>query len=287
SMETTAIFVVVDAGNRITEVKVESTPTAIARALANAFPVQRAVIETGRVAAAICPGLRELGIPVVCINAVQAHQSLKTMKTNKTDPGDPAGLAQLARTGFTKEVHVKPATAQGMRSVITARSHLVEARVRLDNAIRGLCAAVGLKVDAGPRKNLVAEVASLLGGRKRLAQKIKGLDRVLIAFSRRSSACQILMSIPGVGVQTAAAFAAAVDDAGRFKRSRSAGSTFGLVPKRHQSGELDWVGRITKQHVIKRNVWFALPVQRSSAVASGFGSMYPAAHEWVGFPTRQ
>mgnify|MGYP002757986582 FL=1 len=55
------------------------------------------------------------------------------------------------------------------------------------------------------------------------------------------------MTIPGVGVQTSAAFAAAVDEAGRFRQSRNAGAYFGLVPRRHQSGELDWTGRITKQ----------------------------------------
>ncbi|MGX1100231.1 transposase [Amorphus sp. MBR-141] len=60
-------------------------------------------------------------------------------------------------------------------------------------------------------------------------------------------ASQILMSIPGVGAQTAAKAAAAVDDVGRFKSSRSVGAYFGLVPKRHQTGELDWVGRITTQ----------------------------------------
>ena len=30
-------------------------------------------------------------------------------------------------------------------------------------------------------------------------------------------------------------------------RARNAGAYFGLVPRRHQSGELDWTGRITKQ----------------------------------------
>jgi transposase len=54
-------------------------------------------------------------------------------------------------------------------------------------------------------------------------------------------------SIPGVGVQTSAAFAAAVDEADRFRQSRTAGAYFGLVPRRHQSGEVDWTGRITKQ----------------------------------------
>lgn len=73
------------------------------------------------------------------------------------------------------------------------------------------------------------------------------MDRQLKAISLASPASQALMSILGVGVQTSAAFAAAVDDASRFKRSRTAGANFGLVPRRHQSEELDWTGRITKQ----------------------------------------
>ena len=91
-------------------------------------------------------GLGELGVAIVCIDARQAHQSLKAMKANKTDPHDAAGLAQLLRTGFYKEVHVKSPAAHGVRSVITARGHLVEARVRLDNTIRGLCATFGIRL---------------------------------------------------------------------------------------------------------------------------------------------
>jgi len=90
-------------------------------------------------------------------------------------------------------------------------------------------------------------VASLLRARERLVVEIGQLDRQLKAISTASPICQALMSIPGVGVQTSAAFAAAVDDASRFKRSRTAGAYFGLVPRRHQSGELDWTGRITRQ----------------------------------------
>ncbi|WP_370656189.1 transposase, partial [Paracoccus wurundjeri] len=36
-----------------------------------------------------------------------------------------------------------------------------------------------------------------------------------------------------------------VDEAGRFRQSRNAGAYFGLVPRRHQSGEVDWTGGIT------------------------------------------
>jgi transposase len=54
------------------------------------------------------------------------------------------------------------------------------------------------------------------------------------------------MTIPGVGQLTALAFTAAVDDAQRFKRSRDVGAYLGLVPRRHQSGEVDYIGSISK-----------------------------------------
>lgn len=260
SMESTQVCIVDENGRKLVSEKVESTPEALAAMLERYRPIERAVIETGRMSPAICLGLRELGVAVVCIDARQAHQSLKAMKANKTDPHDAAGLAQLARTGFYKEVHVKSPAAHGVRSVITARSHLVEARVRLDNTIRGLCATFGYRPGNGQGKAFLERImqaahipglgdaiASLLSVRAELVEQIKEMDRRLRIIASQSLACEILMTIPGVGVQTSVAFAAAVDEAGRFRQSRNAGAYFGLVPRRHQSGELDWTGRITKQ----------------------------------------
>jgi len=260
SMESTQVCIVDETGRKLVSEKVESTPEAIATLLKRYGPIERAVIETGRMSPAICLGLRDLAIPVMCIDARQAHQSLKAMKANKTDPHDAAGLAQLARTGFYKEVHVKSPAAHGVRSVITARGHLVEARVRLDNMIRGLCATFGYCPGAGQGKaflerimqaahipGLGEAITSLLSVRAELMEQIKEMDRRLRIIASQSQACEILMTIPGVGVQTSAAFAVAADEAGRFRQSRNAGAYFGLVPRRHQSGELDWTGRITKQ----------------------------------------
>ena len=260
SMESTQVCIVDENGWKLVSEKVESSPEAIAAMLERYGPIERAVIETGRMSPAICLGLRELSVPIVCIDARQAHQSLKAMKANKTDPHDAAGLAQLARTGFYKEVHVKSPAAHGVRSVMTARGHLVEARVRLDNMIRGPCATFGYRPGPGQGKaflerimqaahipGLGEAIASLLAVRAELVEQIKEMDRRLRVIASQSQACEILMTIPGVGVQTSVAFAAAVDEAGRFRQSRNAGAYFGLVPRRHQSGELDWTGRITKQ----------------------------------------
>src|ERR1700760_3291164 len=54
------------------------------------------------------------------------------------------------------------------------------------------------------------------------------------------------MAIPGVGHLTALAFVAAIDDPSRIRRSRDVGAYLGLVPRRCQSGEIDYMGRIWK-----------------------------------------
>ena len=93
-------------------------------------PIERAVIETGRMSPAICLGLRELGVPVVCIDARQAHQSLKAMKANKTDPHDAAGLAQLAeRIPELQPYRPQTAVAEFQRDLIR------------ESAVHGLAAA--------------------------------------------------------------------------------------------------------------------------------------------------
>jgi transposase len=54
------------------------------------------------------------------------------------------------------------------------------------------------------------------------------------------------MSTPGVGAIVALTYASALDDPGRFKSSKMVGPHFGLTPKKHQSGETDITGRISK-----------------------------------------
>jgi transposase len=51
---------------------------------------------------------------------------------------------------------------------------------------------------------------------------------------------------PGVGRLTALASVAAIDDPSRIRRSRDIGADLGLVPRRYQSGEVDYVASISK-----------------------------------------
>lgn len=260
SMEETHVCVVDRDGAVVREVKVPSTPADIAAALASAPACRRVVFETGRMAPMLFHGLTERGVPVVCIESRQAYQALKSLTTHKTDRNDARGLAHLARTGFFKSVHVKSLSAHAVRSLIIARKKLVGQRVTLENQIRGLAVVFGVRLPRGLSPTFIEQALQASEGVNGLSVAIRGLiaarDAVLAAVAaidadmkkmvRASDACRRLMTVPGVGQLTALAFTAAVDDPERFKRSRDIGAYLGLVPRRYQSGEVDYTGSISK-----------------------------------------
>ena len=260
SLEKTHICVVDRNGTVVLETSSASTPEAISAALAGAPACKRVVFETGRMAPMLYHGLADLDVPVICIESRQAYRALKTLATHKTDRNDARGLAQLARTGFFKPVHVKSLPSHAVRALIMARKKLVGQRITLENQIRGLAVVFGVRLPRGLSPAFVEEVIAMSDGIAGLSSAMRGLvaarDVVLAAVAaidadmkrlvRASDACRRLMTIPGVGPLTALAFTAAIDDPNRFRRSRDLGAYLGLVPRRYQSGEIDYTGSISK-----------------------------------------
>jgi transposase len=260
SLEKTHVCVLDRDGAVVHEAMATSTPEAIMSALAGAPACSRVVFETGRMAPMLYHGLAELGVPIACIESRQAYQALKTLATHKTDRNDARGLAQLARTGFFKPVHVKSLPAHAVRALIMARKKLVGQRVTLENQIRGLAVVFGVRLPRGLSPAFVEQVIrmsdgvaglsgamrGLLAAREAVLGAIAAIDADMKKLVRASDACRRLMTIPGVGPLTALAFTAAIDDPNRFRRSRDLGAYLGLVPRRYQSGEVDYVGGISK-----------------------------------------
>jgi transposase len=65
-------------------------------------------------------------------------------------------------------------------------------------------------------------------------------------MARQCPRARLLMSTPGVGALVSLTFAAAIDDPARFRSSKKVGAHFGMTPKKYQSGEIDYTGRISK-----------------------------------------
>ena len=99
---------------------------------------------------------------------------------------------------------------------------------------------------AAGEAGLEEAVSALLAVRERLEQQVEALEARILAFAKRSDPCRRLMTIPGVGALTAVSFVAAIDDPARFRRSSGVGAYFGLTPRRHQSGEVDRSGKVSK-----------------------------------------
>jgi transposase len=236
-------------------------------------------------------GLSQLGLPVICIESRQAYMALKLLATHKTDRNDARGLAHLARTGFFKPVHVKSLPAHAVRSLIIARKKLVGQRVTLENQIRGLAVVFGVRLPRALSSDFIrqalqasdgipglsAAMRGLVAARAAVLAAIVAIDGDIRRMVRASDACRRLMSIPGVGQLTALAFTAAVDDPGRFRRSRDIGAYLGLVPRRYQSGEVDYTGSISKcgdrrPHTFVRGRQRHADALQGAAEAQGLGN---------------
>jgi transposase len=260
SLKETSICVVDGKGEIVSEGTVISEPAAIAGFIeSKAKQAVRIGLETGPTTTWLWHELRAFGLPVICIDARHAKAAL-SMQINKSDRNDAVGLARIMQCGWYKEVQVKSLPCHEVRAVLNSRAQLVKIKRDLENQIRGLLKNLGLiigkaggKVFHRRAEELVVEhpllqeaVRPLLGVREIVRQEIAGLTRRLLAMARDNDESRRLMTVPGIGAINALAFCAAIDDPSRFRRSRSVGAYFGLTPRRHASGEVDWSGRISK-----------------------------------------
>jgi transposase len=271
SMKETAVSIRCD-GKRIWRGKCASDPKIIAQLVRKRAPaVERVVFETGPLSVWFWHALTAEGLPAICIDARHAAKALD-MAPNKTDANDADGLFVLT-----------PA--------------LVAARTRL---VRGLMKTFGLVVPAGRGsvfennvRNLLADEAALpriilplLESWRSLRQRASELSRHLIGEARRSEACQILMSIPGIGSITATSFVAALEDSANFKKPRSVGAWLGLTTRRYQSGEVDYDGHISRRgdkHLRGLLYEAAVTVLTRSQTDSGLRAWGLKLRERIGF----
>ena len=260
SLKETSICVVDGSGEIQCEGTVISEPKAIAGFIkTNAVSVKRIGLETGPTTTWLWHELRALGLPVICIDARHAKAAL-SLRINKSDRNDAVGLARIMQCGWYKEVQVKRLSCHEIRAVLNSRAQLVKIKRDLENQIRGLLKNLGLVIGkaggnvfrrraeelVGEQLLLQEAIRPLLTVREMVRREIAGLTRKLLALARDNEESRRLMTVPGIGPITALAFHSAIDDPSRFRRSRSVGAYFGLTPRRHASGEIDWTGRISK-----------------------------------------
>jgi len=260
SLESASVCVIDAAGKTIGEGKVASEPEALADWLkATGVSLERVGLEAGPLSQWLHVGLRQAGIAAELLETRHVRRAFEIMPV-KTDRKDAHGIADLMRMGWFRPVHCKSIDAQETRAMLTARKLVQKQVFEVESSLRGILRGFGLKVGKttpvkfeGRVKELVAgnpslerTADSLLATRAVLRREFNGFERQLRGMARNDTRARLLMSTPGVGTIVALTYAAAIDDPSRFTSSKTAGAHFGLTPKRYQSGQIDYSGRISK-----------------------------------------
>jgi transposase len=260
SLECSSVCVVDGSGKIIRETKVASEPAALIGWLGSlAFGFGRIGLEAGPLSQWLYMAMKQAGLAVELLETRHVRDAFKAMPV-KSDRNDARGIAQLMRLGWFRPVHCKSMAAQEVRAILTARKLVQSKLIDVENSLRGILRGFGLKVGKTTRTNFAGRIRELVEGhpnlktvgeallsvRAVLLAEFNAFEKQVRAMSRLNANAKLLMSTPGVGQIVALTYASAIDDPARFRSSKRAGPLFGLTPKKHQSGETDRSGRISK-----------------------------------------
>ena len=199
----------------------------------------------------------------------------------KNDKFDARTLAELLAADLVPRVWIGDEQTRVLRRLTSRRSQLVRARTRPKNEI-GAVLVRNLK-GRSPMTDLFGKqgrawlaelelpdderdtVEACLRQIDFLASEIAHVDRQLAKHALRSPEIKRLMTIPGVGVTTAATLIAAIGDIHRFPTAKRLVGYLGIDPRVRQSGQAPArQGRISKQgssacrHVLVEAAWSAI-----------------------------
>lgn len=260
SVEWSSVCIVDGSGKIVREGKVASEPEALIGYFGSlGQALSRIGLEAGPLSQWLYAAMKQAGLAVELLETRHVRDAFKAMPV-KSDRNDARGIAQLMRLGWFRPVHCKSMAAQEVRAILTARK-LVQSKLHdVENSLRGILRGFGLKVGkttarsfAGRTRELVAGqpnlemiVQALLSVHAALLREFNGFERRVRLMARQHNQAKLLMTTPSVGPIVALTYAAAIDDPARFSSSKRTGAHFGLTPKKYQSGQTDYTGRISK-----------------------------------------
>jgi transposase len=186
------------------------------------------------------------------------------VKRGKSDALDAEAILEALSRPTMRFVPVKRVQSQAALVLHKVRDQLVKQRTTLVNVLRAHMAEFGIVAPQGIGR--IGELRAIVGDEadqrlpdlardalERVIHQLDGLEididkleRQIVKHCKTSEASLRLTAVPGVGPITASAFAAAIEDASRFKSGRHFAAWLGLTPKRNASGLKERKGKISK-----------------------------------------
>ena len=224
----------------------------------NGYKVRIAVEATGS-ARYFKNRMERIGIEVVVINTLKFKVVNESVK--KTDRHDARTIAEFLEKDMLPESWLCSEKSEELRRILKSRTVLVRSMVTLKNQVHGLLLGYGIETKRGQLQSkkerrrildVLAEqglagyaVEPLLDTIDTLAGEVKKLEKVLTEQVKGDRIVQLLMSIHGTGLITAATVRAYVDDINRFREYKHFSSYAGLAPWVQGSNDRYRYGHIT------------------------------------------
>jgi len=223
-------------------------------------PKCRVLIEAGTDSEWVAQLLEGLGHEVVVADPNYAPMYGERNRKVKTDYRDAAALLDANRLGIFRRSHRRSAEQARIMSLLSVRDSLIKTRTCWINVVRAQLRRRGLKLRSGSGQSFVRRVEELdlpadlkvlirpsLSLMPKLNEQLADIDGQMAKQERRDPRMDLLQSAPGVGIQTAVAFTALVDDVARFPKAHRLESYLGVVPSEWSSSERRIQGGITKR----------------------------------------
>ena len=160
----------------------------------------------------------------------------------------------------------KPVDLGLIRRLLKTRSVLVQSMVKIKNQIHGMMLGYGIETKAAQlqskrkRQELINDLEDhnfsaytapslkvMLKILDDLSAEIKGIEKLLEEMVASNEDVALLMTVPGIGINTATVIAAYTAELERFEGNyKKFASYVGIIPSVHNSNETTHYGRITK-----------------------------------------
>ena len=186
-------------------------------------------------------------------------------KGQKNDFRDAEAIAEAVQRQTMKFVATKTAEQLDLQALHRVRERLVSQRTGIINQIRAFLLERGIAVRQGLRflrtelprilatrsdvlsPRMVHVIEELSGDWRRLDERIKGLSSEIETLAHQDTACERLITVPGIGPIISSAMVAAIGTGDVFSKGRDFAAWLGLVPKQISTGDRTILGKISKR----------------------------------------
>jgi len=204
--------------------------------------------------------LSKMGARVVVAHPGQLRLIFRAKRKN--DRIDARKLAKLLYLDEVPAAYVPNQDVQNWRELIEYRRRVVDRQTTCKNAIRSLLRSQGILASKGlwtkkglnwlrqlemptPAARLKRQM--LLEELDEAKRRTKTVTKELDQMGERHPGVLLVRTIPGVGIRTAEAAVAYIDNARRFLHSSQGGAYFGFIPCQDASAAANRLGHITQQ----------------------------------------